>query len=90
MVRLVPAIYVLLPPPYPPPHAGEGREGEDVDARDNPRIKSGPDMTAKGGGSPESSPAMTAIENITIYWRGLTTWSKMLRFSQYSSRRIDG
>ena len=26
---------------FPPPHAGEGREGEGVDARDNPRIKSG-------------------------------------------------
>ena len=25
---IVPAIYVLLPPPYPPPLAGEGREGE--------------------------------------------------------------
>jgi hypothetical protein len=34
--RLVPAIHVLLaPPPYPPPRAGEGREGEDVDARDD-------------------------------------------------------
>jgi hypothetical protein len=40
MAGIVPAIYVLLPPPCPPPHAGEGREGEDVDARDNPRIKS--------------------------------------------------
>ncbi len=35
MAGLVPAIHVLLaPPPYPPPRAGEGREGEDVDARD--------------------------------------------------------
>jgi hypothetical protein len=25
-----------LPPPYPPPQAGEGREGADVDGRDKP------------------------------------------------------
>src|SRR5467141_5021519 len=28
MAGLVPAIHALLPPPYPPPHTGEGREGE--------------------------------------------------------------
>jgi hypothetical protein len=28
MAGLVPAIHALLPPPYPPPLAGEGREGE--------------------------------------------------------------
>jgi hypothetical protein len=34
MAGLVPAIYVLLAPLFYHPHAGEGREGEDVDARD--------------------------------------------------------
>src|SRR6266436_3068791 len=29
-----PSTSFSLPPPYPPPHAGEGREGEDVDGRD--------------------------------------------------------
>jgi hypothetical protein len=44
--RLVPAAHVLrAAPPYLPPHAGEDREGEDVDAHDNPRIKSGTGMT---------------------------------------------
>jgi hypothetical protein len=34
MAGLVPAIHALLPPPYHPPRAGEGREGG-VDARED-------------------------------------------------------